>query len=202
MDQPSIVLRPANPTLDEGMVYARYLDQAAEGFFRFMLGSRVADIVAAAYTQPDNNYSYQNVTFVERDSVIVGMVSSFTARQRLSFSDEPLKRAAGKRHVRMRTVAILCAPLLRILDTIAAGDFYILAMAVDEKLRGQGVGSMLMDYMEESAVASGCARLALDVSARNKGARRLYERRGMNVESAWPKLPFIPPLFVRMTKPL
>ena len=46
-------------------MYARYLDEAAEGFFRFMLGRRVADIVAAAYIQPDNDCSYQNVTFPE-----------------------------------------------------------------------------------------------------------------------------------------
>ena len=34
MIQPSIILRPAKPTLDEGMAYARYLDVAAEGFLR------------------------------------------------------------------------------------------------------------------------------------------------------------------------
>jgi ribosomal protein S18 acetylase RimI-like enzyme len=184
------------------MVYARYLDQAAEGFFRFMLGRRAAEIIAAAYTQPDNNYAYQNVTFAEQDQVIVGMASSFTARRLRCFSDQPLKRAAGKHHLRMRFVTTLCAPLLRILDTMADGDFYLLAIAVDKNLRGQGVGSTLMDYMEELAVASGSVRLCLDVSARNKAARRLYERRGMTVESEWPKPWFIPSLLVRMTKPL
>ena len=202
MDQQAIVLRSARPILEEGLVYARYLDEAAEGFFRFMLGRRVADIVAAAYIQPDNDYSYQNVTFAEHDKVIVGMASSFTARQRRCFSDQPLKRAAGNRHLRMSVVTTLCAPLLRIVDTIADGDFYLQAIAVDKELRGEGVGSILIDYIEERAVVSGSVRLSLDVSAKNKGARRLYERRGMTVESEWPKLWFIPSLFVRMTKPL
>jgi len=202
MDQPSIVLRPAKPTLDEGMVYARYLDQAAEGFFRFMLGHRVAEVVAAAYIQADNDYSYQNVAFAEHDKVIVGMASSFTAIQRRCFSDQPLKRAAGSRHLRMSIVTTLCAPLLRILETLADGECYLQAIAVDKKLRGEGVGSILIDYIEKRAVASGSLRLSLDVSAKNKGARRLYERRGMTVESEWPKLWFIPSLFVRMTKPL
>ncbi len=202
MDQQAIVLRSARPILEEGLVYARYLDEAAEGFFRFMLGRRVADIVAAAYIQPDNDYSYQNVTFAEHDKVIVGMASSFTARQRRCFSDQPLKRVAGNRHLRMSVVTTLCAPLLRILDTIADGDFYLQAIAVDKELRSEGVGSILIDYIEERAVVSGSVRLSLDVSARNKGARRLYERRGITVESEWPKLWFIPSLFVRMTKPL
>ena len=40
MDQHSIALRAANPTFEEGQVCARYLDQAAEGFFHLWLGPR------------------------------------------------------------------------------------------------------------------------------------------------------------------
>jgi ribosomal protein S18 acetylase RimI-like enzyme len=202
MCQRSIILRSARPILEEGVVYACYLDQAADGFFRFMLGRRAADIVAAAYAQPDNDYSYQNVTFAERDRVIVGMASSFTARQRGRFASQPLKRAAGGRHLRISVVTALCAPLLRILETLADDDLYLQAVAVDKELRGEGLGSTLMDHIEKRAVASGSARLTLDVSATNKGARRFYEKRGMTVESEWPKSRLIPTLFVRMTKPL
>ena len=73
---------------------------------------------------------------------------------------------------------------------------------MDRELRGKGVGSTLIDFIEDRAVASRSSRLALDVSAKNKGARRLYERRGMTVESGWPKLLFVPQVFVRMTKEL
>ena len=104
MDRKPIAPRAAKPTLDEGLVYARYLDVAAEGFFRLMLGSRASDIVATAYSQPNNNYSYQHVTFAERDNVIVGMVSGFRAEQRRGFTEEPLKRAAGDRHMRLSIV--------------------------------------------------------------------------------------------------
>ena len=33
MDRHSIVLRAANPTFDEGLAFARYADEAAEGSF-------------------------------------------------------------------------------------------------------------------------------------------------------------------------
>ena len=102
----------------------------------------------------------------------------------------------------MAAVSTLLAPLLRIIDTIADGDFYVQAIAVDRKLRGEGVGSTLIDSIEDRAVASRSARLVLDVSAKNEGASRLYERRGMTVESEWPKFLFIPRLFVRMTREL
>ena len=35
MDRHSIVLRAAKPTFEEGLAFARYVDEAAEGFFRF-----------------------------------------------------------------------------------------------------------------------------------------------------------------------
>ena len=203
MDRNSIVLRAANPTFDEGLAFARYVDEAAEGFFRFMLGRRAGHIIATAFAQPDHDLSYQHVTFAERDNVIVGMFAAYTAEQHRRSSRQPLKQAAGRRNIRMRIVMILFAPLMRITDSIPDGDFYLQFIAVDKALRGDGVGSVLMDSYEERAGASGATRLSLDVSAKNEGARRFYERRGMNVESQWPNRFPIPGLkFYRMTKGL
>ena len=200
MAQQSIILRSAKPTLDEGLMYARYLDEAAEGFFRIMLGRQVEDIIAAAYTQPDHDFSYQNITFAERAESIVGMVSGYTAEQHRRSSAQPLKLAPGYRALRMVRVAICCAPFRRLLDNLGDGDFYLQAIAIDKELRGEGIGSALMDSIEDRARATGSTRLCLDVGAKNEGARRLYERRGMGVESGWPRLLFVPQLFVRMTK--
>ena len=203
MDRHSIILRAAKPTLDEGLAFARYLDEAAEGFFRFMLGRRAQHIVATAFCQPDHDLSCQNVTFAERDKVIVGMVSGYTAEQHRRSSRRPLKRAAGRRNLRMGIVLVLFAPLMRIIDSIADDDFYLQAIAVDKELRGEGVGCDLMDSIEDRARESGSTRLSLDVSAKNEGACRFYKRRGMTTESQWPKRLPIPGLrFYRMTKPL
>ncbi len=203
MDRHSIVLRAANPTFDEGLAFARYADEVAEGFFRFMLGRRAEDILATAFAQPDHDLSYQNVTFAERDNVIVGMYAAYTAEQHRRSSRQPLKQAAGRRNIRMRIVMKLFAPVMRITDSIPDGDFYLQFIGVDKVLRGEGVGSILMDTFEDRARASGSTRLSLDVSAKNEGARRFYERRGMTVESQWPKRLPIPGLkFYRLTKAL
>jgi ribosomal protein S18 acetylase RimI-like enzyme len=203
MGQHSVVLRAAKPTFDEGLACGRYLDEAAEGFYTFMLGRRAAQLLATAYVQPNHSYSFQNVTFAERDRRIVGMVLGFTAEQRLRFSDRPLKETAGYPALRVTAVRTLLAPLFRILENIGDDDFYVLAIAIDEEARRKGVGSALMDSAEERARASHAARLSLDVSAKNGGAYRLYERRGMTVESQWPKRLPMPGLkFYRMTKAL
>ncbi len=47
MDQASTTFRPANPTENDGLAFARYLDEAAEGFFQFMLGRQAKHIIAA-----------------------------------------------------------------------------------------------------------------------------------------------------------
>ena len=194
--------RPATPAPDEGLAFARYLDEAAEGFFGLMLGKRAPEIIATAYAEPDHDLSYQNATFAERDGKIVGMVAGFTAEQHRRSSLEPLERAAD-RSLRMRTVNLLFRPLMRILDTVDDRDYYLQAIAVDPEVRGGGVSAVLMDSLVERARASGADRLALDVSANNGRARRFYERHGFTVESRWPKRVPVPGFTLyRMTKEL
>jgi len=168
-----------------------------------MLGRRSRQIIATAFARPNHDLSYQNVTFAERDNVVVAMVSGYTAEQHRRSSRRPLKEAAGRCNLRMRIVLILFAPLMRIIDSIADNDFYLQAIAVDEQLRGDGLGVLLMDSLEQQARESGAKRLSLDVSAGNQGAIRFYDRRGMTIESQWPKRLKTPALkFYRMTKEL
>jgi ribosomal protein S18 acetylase RimI-like enzyme len=201
VEQHLVFTRAAKPTYNEGLVFARYLDEAFEGLFRLMLGRRAADIVARAYTRPSHDFSYQHAIFAERDKAIVGMATGYTAELHRRSLDQPLKQAAGSRVLQMIGVRILCARL-RLLGTHADGDFYLQAIAVDGEHRGEGIGSALMDSMEEQARASGSTRLFLDASARNEGARRFYEGRGMTIESEWPTARFMPRFIVQMTKPL
>ncbi len=203
MEQDSIVIRAANATPDESLAFARYLDEAAEGFFRFMLGPRSQSIIAEAFAVPGHDLSYQNATFAVREGAIVGMISGFTAAQHRRSSLDPLIQAAGRRNLRMRIVRGLLAPLLRVIDSVADGDYYLQAIAVDGRERGNGLGTLLLDSIEQHARDVGAVRLALDVSAGNQGAIRFYERHGMTVESQWPKRVKIPGLkLCRMVKSL
>lgn len=199
--QHSIILRSANPTVEEGLKFAHYLDEAFEGLFRLMLGRRAADIVAAAYTQPNHDFSYQNAIFAEHNQTIVGMAAGYTTEQHHAWSDQPLKQAAGEPIFAKLRATLLCARL-RLLGTHTDGDFYLQAIATSREVRGQGVGSVLLNSIEDRARASGSTRLVLDASARNEGARRLYERHGMTVELKGSAFPFLPRIIIQMTKQL
>jgi ribosomal protein S18 acetylase RimI-like enzyme len=179
------------------------LNTAAEGFFQFMLGANYVEILANAFMQPNHDLSYENVSFAEINAKVVGMFSGFSALERQSYSNNALQQAAGAWNLRFWIVSILFAPLIRIIDTVDEGDFYLQAIAVDANVRGQGVGSKLLDLAETTAIEKGAKRITLDVSANNTNAFQLYERRGYTVESSWPRYFRIPALvFSRMTKSL
>ena len=198
-----IELRPAVPTDGDGRAFARYLDIAAEGFFRFLLGPRSADILARAFVERGHDLSYENVTFAVRDAVIIGMVSGFAADYRDRSSSRPLVQAAGRFNLRFLVLSAALAPVFRVLDTMGPGEFYVLAIAVDKTVRGEGLGSTLLRAIEEQARAAGATGLALDVAASNDGARKVYEHRGWTVTARWPRRFDLPGLtLLRMTKPL
>jgi hypothetical protein len=94
MARPPVTLRNANPLYEEGVVFARYLDEIAP-FYRVMLGRRVVHTIAKAFTQRDHDLSYQNTIFAERDGAIVGMISGHaTGRHRRSVG--PLLREVAR----------------------------------------------------------------------------------------------------------
>jgi len=157
----SILLRPAKPEFGEGLQFAHYLDQAAEGFFRVMLGRESESIIATAFIDSGHTLSYENVIFAEVDTKIVGMSSTFTAKQHRMFSDEPLRQAAKRNAIRLKLVRTLFAPVWRILETIPEGDFYVQGIAIEPEHRGAGIGSLLMDDIENRAQASESNRLSL-----------------------------------------
>ena len=168
-----------------------------------MLGRHVTDIIAAAFTEPDHDLSYQNVVFAERDEAIVGMVSAYTSAQHRRSSDLSLRRAAGRWNLRYQLVSLVLSPLFKIMDQIDADDYYLQAIAVDPAVRGEGIGSVLMESVEEKAVVSGSSRVTLHVSAGNAGACKFYEQRGMVVESRWPTRLALPGLkFLQMSRAL
>ncbi len=195
-----ILLRPAAPELEEGLAFARYLDQAADGFFRALLGGNSETIIASAFLEPNHSLSFEFVTFAVRDGELAGMSSAYTGTQLRGFSDEPLERAAGKTKLRFLCTRILFWPIFRVLNTVDDDELYLQGLAVDPSLRSSGVGSALLDDVEQRARRIGSSRLALDVAAKNERARALYARRGMIESSQWPDVGIVRPLLIRMTK--
>ena len=64
--------------------------------------------------------------------------------------------------------------ILTDIRTLHIDDF-----CVEERLRGQGIGTALFRYVRDYAKSLGCHNLTLNVWALNEGARRFYEKCGL-----------------------
>ncbi|MFF8652808.1 GNAT family N-acetyltransferase [Streptomyces huasconensis] len=60
----------------------------------------------------------------------------------------------------------------------APGQLVMDGIAVDARMRGRGVGSLLLQEVAALATEAGCREIRLDVIDTNPRARALYERRG------------------------
>ena len=66
-------------------------------------------------------------------------------------------------------------------DSFALGDRWaeLYSLSVDPGLRGLGIGSRLLDEVDERLAQAGVRDLSVSVSVGNEAALRLYERRGL-----------------------
>jgi ribosomal protein S18 acetylase RimI-like enzyme len=192
MASESVIVRPAVATIDEGLLFARYLNVAAGGAFRALLGRDYEQVIGQAYLSPDHDLSHETAAFAELSGRIVGMASGYTSLQHERSSDESLRQAAGLRMARMAAFSVIGRGMKRFIKTVPDGDYYLLSAAVDDDHRGAGIGSILLDHAEEVGRSAGSSRIALDVAEKNTGARQLYENRGMSVESTSPSVLFLP----------
>ncbi len=59
---------------------------------------------------------------------------------------------------------------------------WIYSLAVDHRERHRGIGSALIDYIEQALKALGCLKVNLQVVASNSGVVEFYEKLGFSVE--------------------
>lgn len=83
----------------------------------------------------------------------------------------------------IRTYGILgglfrLAGLALLQHKVSKDEFYLDGVAVSDTMRGQGVGTKLLEILEESAKTNGISKITLDVIDTNPRAKALYERHG------------------------
>ena len=66
-------------------------------------------------------------------------------------------------------------------DTFPVGEQFaeLYSLSVAPSLRGQGIGTKLLDFVDRELAARSITELKVAVMTGNAGARRLYERRGL-----------------------
>ncbi|MEM7275748.1 MAG: hypothetical protein AAF547_21920, partial [Actinomycetota bacterium] len=111
-------LRPARPDRTDGLAFARWADQAADGLFDLMLGSRAPEIIATVFAESGHELSHQHVTIAEIDDRPVAMISAFMKDELSGTDGSPLEAAAGWRRWRLAAVGFYASRLLQFLERV------------------------------------------------------------------------------------
>lgn len=103
------------------------------------------------------------------DGEIIGMLIIYTSKTSHKFY--------------LKSLRLLIVDILDhfVLCDIEDNDFYIAEIAIDESMRGRGLGKTVLLDAIEYARKKGYYRVTLDADFRNTGAKSLYERIGFKV---------------------
>ena len=149
---------------------AQLINVAGEGLPLYLWRQMAApgqdpwDIGRERAARDSGGFSYRNSVVAEVDGNIAGALLGYP----VAAEPEPVDPAS---------IPPMFVPLLE-LENLAAGTWYINAVATFPDTRGLGIGSRLMDWAEDRANELELHGTSLIVSDANRGARRLYERLG------------------------
>ncbi|QKS60278.1 GNAT family N-acetyltransferase [Paenibacillus barcinonensis] len=118
-------------------------------------------------TQEHNRISYQNITVMEQEGQIAGILVAY-AGDDADRLDQPILDRAGRSTDEKYTLVKETRP----------GEYYLDTLSVSEPFQGQGIGRALMAAFEQQGKQLGHTRAALIVEEDNGRARQLYERQG------------------------
>lgn len=85
--------------------------------------------------------------------------------------------------LRLKSLKLIIVDILDyfVLCDVKKDDLYIAELAIDESLRGQGLGRQVVLDVIDYARFKNLNRVTIDADFRNAGAKKLYERIGFNI---------------------
>lgn len=128
---------------------------------------RAMDILREFVAQENNRISYQNITVMEQDGRIAGMLVAY-AGDDADRLDQPILDRPGRDQDEKYALVKETRP----------GEYYLDTLSVSEDFQGQGIGRALMAAFEQQGRELGHMQAALIVEQGNDRAMQLYERQG------------------------
>ena len=174
-------LRPA--TREDAVDLAILMDMASRGLVNWMW-SRIAEAGQSALEvgrerlrqRADLPSHYSRWIVAEQDGEVMGGFAGYVVPDPYDAGD-------------VSDLPDVYGPLLE-LEALAAGSWFLMAIAVYPEFQRQGLGSDLIEAAMAAARKLGAARIALTVSAANDPACRLYQRHGFRETARRRAIPF------------
>jgi ribosomal protein S18 acetylase RimI-like enzyme len=172
-------LRDGVPGTADARAVAWDLETATDRMFSIMLGSRWEQILTSVVDQPGHAWSANRARIAEGNGELLGVLLG--GRADTPEPDDSLDLPWGLTRLRLAAVGVAFEPFLSFMNHHDQGEWYVTAVSVKPEARGRGVGTALLEDAVARSRDAGMTSIALDVDAKNSGARRLYERHGFVV---------------------
>jgi ribosomal protein S18 acetylase RimI-like enzyme len=173
-------VRPARP--DDVDDFLRLILMSDKAFLPYLFGDDYERVIRGIFESGRGLFGYPNVTIVEVEGRVAGMLLAYTYEQMLAAMAQWEKEEGHPRANGPATAADRPEPATRS-GWVNPGECYLANMAVFPEFRRRGLGHLLLADAETRAREQGCSRLALDVEAENRRAIRLYEGAGFGREA-------------------
>ena len=118
--------------------------------------------------QTNNRHTYLNTYVAEENGQLLGVIVLY---------DGATGKQLDAQHARTYNI---------IIDPEAHNDeYYIDTVCVHHSVRGQGIGTKLLQFAETQGRKQGFTKLSLNVELEKLSARKLYEKMGFVVTEPW-----------------
>ncbi|MFC9712485.1 GNAT family N-acetyltransferase [Paenibacillus sp. NPDC056933] len=124
-------------------------------------------ILQQFYVREDNRISYRNITVMELDKQVAGILVAYDGGE-ADILDQPILDRPGRSTDEKYTLVKETRP----------GEYYLDTLSVSEAYQGQGIGKALMAAFEQRGRELGHSQVSLIVERDNGRALMLYERQG------------------------
>ncbi len=176
----SLIFRPANASDVEQAVPLIYSSGPAAFDFVFKrAGLDAQGFLRAAFVDGRGMFGYPRHWAGERAGKVVAVGTGYSGDLNLSNSVQ------AARQILLNYGPVSALPVLlhglqveRVIQPPSKHVYYLAHLGVAKQLRGQGVGTQLVERLLQLGRAAGFKQAALDVAASNPQAQALYERLG------------------------
>ena len=131
---------------------------------------KALEVITACFEDPTYRFGYARGLVEEIDGEIAGAVFGYPANKE-KIIDLPLENY-------LRSQGISDDIKMFIDPEAFPGEWYLDSIAVDEKVRGQGIGSKMLTVVDRVSSHEGEEVIVLNVDKVNPNAKRLYLRDG------------------------
>ena len=174
-----IELKPSHPS--EVEIAAPLMYSSGPDAFEYVFKNHkvsAVDFLKYAFVRKGGEFSFDNQYSLYKEGKMVGLGSIFDAKKAASFTTTDALNIL--RFYGFKSVPIIKHGLRveRIIELPKKEEIVLAHLAILPSLRGQGLGTLLIDALMKKVNASSANKYVLDVSEENPRAKALYERLG------------------------